>query len=89
VPYSLTAQIAEVTRELEMRPGVYSRIPAMRGSVGEMHIAIMRDVLGTLQWLRENEAFIREAVAARRAEQEGSTNGQAGTEAHPSGDPAA
>lgn len=56
--YSLTAQIAEVKRELAMRDGVYGgRVAAgkMRGSEADMHIDLMRNVLETLSGCRKTK----------------------------------
>lgn len=65
--YSLKSQIAEVERELEQRAKVYPRLVssrAMSQAEAEMHTAIMRSVLATLQWLHKNEEAIRAIVTA-------------------------
>jgi hypothetical protein len=66
--YSLTAQIAEVKREIALRRGVYpGQVSAgkMREGEADMHIDIMQNVQETLEWLQTNEATVRAAVAKR------------------------
>lgn len=68
--YSLTAQIAEVKRELALRAGVYpGRVAAgkMRDSEAEMHTDLMHNVLETLEWLQANEATVKAAVAKKES----------------------
>lgn len=60
--YSLTTQIAEVARELQMRRQVYPGLVnsrAKRQAEADMQIAIMEGVLATLQWLQKNEDAIK------------------------------
>lgn len=67
---SLNQQIDEIERELAQRAEVYPRQVArgaMRPSVADFQIARLRAVKATLLWLRENEAEIRDHVAARAA----------------------
>ncbi len=69
IKVSITGQIAEVRREIEMRHKVYGervRKRTMRES--EMHLAIgtMEAVLRTLEFCRDNEAAIRAFVASRK-----------------------
>lgn len=52
--YSLTAQIAEVKREIALRRGE-----------ADMHIDLMLNVQETLEWLQTNEATVRAAVAKK------------------------
>ena len=63
--YSLTAQIAEAKRELNLRRGFYPREVAahrMREGEAEMHIDLMRNVVDTLEWLAKHETTVRAAV---------------------------
>lgn len=68
---SLVAQIAEVKREIAMRMSVYPHQVArgkMKQGEADIHIATMRGVLATLEWLQENEQTVRDAIAAKKAE---------------------
>lgn len=59
---SLTAQIAEVDRELAARKDVYGRLVAtrkLRQSHADFQMDLMRAVRGTLIWLSENEHTIK------------------------------
>lgn len=62
---SLASQIAEVERELKLRPPVYKRLVEtrqMREAEAELHLAHMQAALESLQWLRQN----RDAIEATR-----------------------
>jgi hypothetical protein len=64
---SLSAQIAEVRREIDQRQRVYARLVSahkMREGEAALLIANMEAVLETLTWLQRNEAVVRAAVAA-------------------------
>lgn len=68
---SIGAQIEEAEREIRLREGVYPRQVSsgkMRQSVADMHLARMRAILRTLQWLQANEETIRAVVKDRTAE---------------------
>jgi hypothetical protein len=55
---SITAQIAEVEREIAMRRRVYVGQVArgkMRQGEADLHISLMEDVLATLEQLRGGE----------------------------------
>lgn len=70
---SLNQQIEEVERELEYRSKVYPRLydaGKLQRSKGEYFELRMRAVLQTLNWLKTNEAEIREIMAQRFAERE-------------------
>jgi hypothetical protein len=68
VKVSLAQQIEEVEREIALREDVYKRKYTGRDrSRGEFHLARMRAVLATLQWLAAEEATIRAYVAAKKA----------------------
>jgi hypothetical protein len=63
---SLTAQIAEVDRELAMRKEVYPRqiaTRALRESHAEFQMTRMQAVRDTLAWLLENENLIKHRLA--------------------------
>lgn len=63
---SLSAQIAEVRREIDQRRRVYGRLVAarkMREAEANLLIATMEAVLETLTWIQRNEAVVRAAVA--------------------------
>ncbi len=65
--FSLSQQIEEVEREIALRVDVYKRKYIGRDqSRGEYHLARMRAVLATLQWLRENETDVRAYAAATK-----------------------
>lgn len=63
---SLNQQIEEVERELAMRarvyPGLVSR-SKLSQSIADYHVARMRAVKATLEWLRDNETEIKRRVA--------------------------
>jgi hypothetical protein len=65
VKISLTAQIAEIDRELLQRREVYPRLVATR-KLRESHAKFQTDrmeaVRATLQWLHENEMLIRQRL---------------------------
>jgi hypothetical protein len=64
--FSLTAQIAEVDRELAQRKDVYARLVAqrkLRQSHADYQIDLMRAVRATLAWLAENESIIKQRLA--------------------------
>lgn len=66
---SIGAQIEEVDREIALRKRVYPNQVSrknMRQSEADLHIERMGAVKTTLEWLRDNEADIRAAVAARK-----------------------
>lgn len=70
MPVSLAQQIDEIEREIAMRKSVYPRqvaSRALRQSVAEFQLARIEAVHKTLLWLRDNEAEIRQIMAARRA----------------------
>lgn len=70
---SLAQQIDEVERELAYRSQVYPRLYAkgtLQKSKGEFFELRMRAVLQTLNWLKTNEAEIREIMAQRFAERD-------------------
>ena len=61
--FSIAQQIDEVQYELKQRKNVYAKLDRTnpRGkSIREMHMARMRAVLETLEWLRRNEQWIKE-----------------------------
>jgi hypothetical protein len=61
--FSLTAQIAEVDRELALRAKVYPHqvsSGAMRQSIADHHVELMKSVKRTLEWLRDNELVIKQ-----------------------------
>lgn len=65
----LVAQIMEVERELELRRRGYGeqvRRGAMKPAQADLHIAQMKAVLSTLQWLQDHEGIIRDAIEERR-----------------------
>lgn len=67
---SLASQIAEVERELAMRPAVYKRLVdnrQMRQAEAELHIERMQSVLTTLTWLQANEDAIKAGKETNRA----------------------
>jgi hypothetical protein len=60
--FSLTAQIAEVDRELEQRKQVYARLVStrkLRQSHADFQMGHMQAVRDTLLWLSENERTIK------------------------------
>lgn len=62
---SITAQIAEVERELDQRAKVYPRMVStnkLRQSVADLHVVHMQAVLTTLRWLQTNEVAIKAAL---------------------------
>lgn len=64
--FSLTAQIAEVDRELAARKDVYARLVAthkLRQSHADYQMDLMRSVRATLVWLQENENLIKQRMA--------------------------
>ncbi len=68
--FSISQQIEEVDRELELRDRVYKgkvHSGAWRASVAEFHMERMRSVKATLEWLRANETDVRAYVAAKAA----------------------
>lgn len=66
--FSLAQQIEEVQREIAMREDVYKRKYSGRDqSRGEFHLARMRAVLKTLEWLREHETDVRGYIEAKKA----------------------
>jgi hypothetical protein len=63
---SLTAQIAEVDRELATRKDVYARLVAqgkLRESHANFQMEHMRAVRASLVWLAENESTIKQRLA--------------------------
>lgn len=67
---SLTSQIAEIDRELKQRSEVYPRIARShpsQASTLDLQVEHLKAVRGTLEWLKENEEFVRYAVANRDA----------------------
>jgi hypothetical protein len=63
---SLTAQIAEVDRELVQRKDTYARLVAtrkLRESHANFQMAHMQAVRDTLAWLLENENLIKHRLA--------------------------
>jgi hypothetical protein len=67
--FSIDAQLSEVERELKMREQVYGRMSFpnstfKRKSEAEMASDIMRSVLDSLKWNRENRADVIEWVKA-------------------------
>jgi hypothetical protein len=59
---SLAQQIEECEREIALRNGVYPRMVSsgkMRQSIADYHMARMKAVLATLEWLQKNEAAIK------------------------------
>lgn len=63
---SLAQQIEEVEHELRMRDQVYPKLVLRKQksqSAADMNMMRMRAVLETLQWLRANEAKIKERIA--------------------------
>lgn len=64
--FSLTAQIAEIDRELAQRKDVYARLVAtrkLRQSHADYQIEHMRAVRATLVWLDDNENLIKQRLA--------------------------
>ena len=64
--HSLTAQLEEIDREIELREKVYPRLVAkreMRESVAALHVDRMRAVRATLVWLQDNENLIKQRLA--------------------------
>lgn len=58
-------QIEEVERELTQRASVYPRLVAnkkLSQTKADYHVARMKAVLTTLEWLRDNEAAIKAKV---------------------------
>jgi hypothetical protein len=69
---SLDAQIAEVEREIKYREELYPRwvrAGKIRGSLADMHLDRMRDVLKTLQELRKMQD-LAEKLEKEQYEQE-------------------
>jgi hypothetical protein len=67
---SIGQQIEEVQRELVQREKVYPRLVTagkLKRSHAEYQTERMRAVLATLQWLSDNEAAIKDSLAARKA----------------------
>ena len=66
----LAAQIMEVEREIGLRRSAYPewvRRGKLKQSQADLHIAQMKAVLSTLQWLQDHEADIREHIKAKGA----------------------
>lgn len=71
--FSITAQIAEVEREIKMRESVYGRMSFpnntfKRKAEADMALAIMRAVLETLIWSRDNRPAIIEWIKSKKPE---------------------
>jgi hypothetical protein len=67
---SIVGQIAEIDREMAMRQRVYPnqvREGKMRQSEAELLIERLQAVRATLIFCKENEADIREFIAAKKA----------------------
>lgn len=63
---SIQAQIDEIDYELDQRKAVYARIAASnpaKGRENEMHVERMKAVRGTLVWLQQNEAAIKQRAS--------------------------
>ena len=63
--HSLTAQLEEIDREIELREKVYPRLVAkreMRESVAALHVERLKAVRATLLWLQGNEVTIKERL---------------------------
>lgn len=63
---SLTAQIAEVDRELGERKRVYERLVAqrkLRQSHADYQMSLLEAVRATLLWLQENEPLIKQRLS--------------------------
>lgn len=63
---SLTAQIAEVDRELAQRKDVYARLVStrkLRQSHADFQMQQLQAVRATLLWLWENENLIKQRLA--------------------------
>jgi hypothetical protein len=70
----LAVQIAEIEREIALRRRVYPRwiqIGRMKQDDADRHIATLEAARVTLQWLKENETFVRGAVEWARNETTG------------------
>lgn len=71
---SIIGQIAEVKREIALRQGVYPRRVSegkMRQGEADLLMERIQAVLATLLFCQENEADIREFIAARKAAKAG------------------
>jgi hypothetical protein len=55
---SLSQQIEEVERELQMRHSVYGRFVGRKRAYADYQMQRMQGVLETLQWLKRNEQRI-------------------------------
>jgi hypothetical protein len=69
--FSISTQIFEVEREIKMRKRVYERMSFpnntfLRKSEADMALAIMENVLTTLQWNRDNRAAVIEWIKNRK-----------------------
>lgn len=67
--FSLTAQIEEIDRELELRRRVYPsqvKSRAMTQGAADFHMARLSRVRETLAWLQQHETEIRTIMAGRR-----------------------
>jgi hypothetical protein len=65
VKISLTAQLAEIDRELEQRKDVYARLVAtrkLRQSHADFQMERMHAARATLQWLADNENLIKQRL---------------------------
>jgi hypothetical protein len=66
--FTLPMQIAEVEREIALRESAYPRFVGsgkMKQDDADLHMAQMKAVLKTLQWLKLNETSIREALSKK------------------------
>jgi len=66
--FSITQQIEEIDREIELRSRVYPnqvRSGAMRQSVADYHLERIKAVGASLEWLRANETDVRSFVVAK------------------------
>ena len=66
---SIAGQIAEAMRELALRRNTYPRLVGsgkMKQSEADLCLARMEAILATLRFCQDNEADIREFVAAKK-----------------------
>jgi hypothetical protein len=68
-PITIEDQIEEVRKEISMRERVYPewvKTGRYKPDTANRKLAVLRKVMNTLEWLRDNRAWIHEEQAARR-----------------------